>query len=278
MIEQPFWVHNLSPYLIDNDWIQLPFYWLVYVLSFMVIHQAAYSRFTKFEQEAKNWEIYSAALGFGWLGMLVGARLFYVTVYFPEYFLANPSHILEIWRGGMSFHGAIIGGAFGVALYCRFKKTTSVPLLDLITLWTPLGLFFGRIANFLNGELVGTPSSLPWAVIFPSIDGIPRHPSQIYEALGEGLILGLLMYITNLKYPLGSGRLIQVFLIGYGSIRLFIEQFRMADPQLGRFLLGLSMGQILCLIMITIGTCMFFNQTIEMRPKKTQQKAFKIDS
>lgn len=215
------------------------------------------------------------------LGVIVGGRLGFVLFYEPAYYLANPLEILKVWQGGMSFHGGFLGVVIAGLAYCLHHKASPLSVADLLALATPPGLLLGRLANFINNELWGRPTDVPWAVIFPGeiaqnclgvVDICARHPSQIYEALLEGLLLGtVLIYLVWrrgwLKKP---GALTGTFLLGYGSARSFVELFRQPDMQFvapgnpvghaihfGNW--GLTMGQVLSLPMILIGLALMLH-------------------
>ena len=206
------------------------------------------------------------------VGVILGGRLGFVLFYQRDYYLANPAEILKVWQGGMSFHGGFVGVIAAGLWFCRRHRIAALQLADALALVAPIGLFLGRIANFVNAELWGRPSRLPWAVIFPGdaaqdCPGVlpgtcARHPSQLYEAGLEGLLLGLVLLLLlrrgALKRP---GRITGVFLLGYGVARFVVEFFRQADGQfithdnpLGHVIggagIGLSMGQVLSLPMI----------------------------
>lgn len=210
------------------------------------------------------------------LGVILGGRLGFVLFYQPAYFLANPLAILRLWEGGMAFHGGLIGVAVAAALFAWRERLPPLSLADALCLATPPGLFFGRLANFVNAELWGRPSTLPWAVIFPGPvaqdcppgwpDPCARHPSQLYEAALEGLVLGAILFW--LAYARGAlrvpGLIAGIFFTGYGLARLFVEFFRQADPQFvtptnpwGHVVrvgeAGLTMGQVLSLPMLAVG-------------------------
>jgi len=210
------------------------------------------------------------------LGIILGGRLGFVLFYQPGYYMANPAEILAVWQGGMSFHGGLLGVVIASYIYARRHKLALLSTTDLIALCVPPGIFFGRIANFTNGELWGRPSLVPWAVAFPGARaqdcppefGIPcgRHPSQLYEAGLEGLVLGLLLlYLaTRMGWLRHPGQIAAVFFAGYGAARFFVEYYRLADAQfitagnpLGHVLalgpLGITMGQLLSLPMIAVG-------------------------
>jgi phosphatidylglycerol:prolipoprotein diacylglycerol transferase len=191
-------------------------------------------------------------------GMLIGARLFYVLVYGRGEYSAHPLEVLAVWQGGLSFHGAVIGMAVAVVLFARRYKIPVLELADLVALCGTQGLFFGRIGNFINGELYGRPTNVPWAMIFPGDpQHLPRHPSQLYEAFAEGLLLAGVLWLLdsflrarNLNRP---GLIAGTFLIGYAIIRFALEFTRQPDAQLGFVLGSLSMGQLLSIIMFVSG-------------------------
>lgn len=189
------------------------------------------------------------------VGVVFGGRLGYVLFYNFEDYLADPSEIFAVWRGGMSFHGGLIGCAAAIVLYCRRKGWPLLSTLDVVAAVAPIGLLLGRVANFINGELWGRSSDVPWAVVFPQAGPIPRHPSQLYEAATEGLLLFILLAIVvrrgGLKRP---GLVAGLFGVGYGLARIFSEFFREPDAQLG-FLFGgwATMGMILSLPVLVAG-------------------------
>ncbi|MBO9454973.1 prolipoprotein diacylglyceryl transferase [Paracoccus sp. R12_1] len=208
------------------------------------------------------------------LGVILGGRLGFVLFYEPGYYLANPGQILQVWQGGMSFHGGFAGVIVAAWLFCRARGIAPLRLADAMAVVAPIGLFFGRIANFINAELWGRPTDLPWGVIFPGeaaqncpgIEGLcARHPSQLYEAGLEGLLLGLVLLAVvragGLRRP---GLSFGIFLSGYGLARMFVELFRVADAQfitpdnplghvVGGPVIGLTMGQVLSLPMVVLG-------------------------
>lgn len=189
------------------------------------------------------------------LGIVLGGRLGYVFFYKPEHYLHNPVEILQVWEGGMSFHGGLIGTITAFFLFCRKYKIRFLGLMDLIACAAPIGLFFGRIANFINGELYGRVTDAPVGMIFPGGGPLPRHPSQLYEAAMEGLlifiIMMLLLKMTDVRDK--EGNLSGIFLILYGLARVICEYFREPDSFLGFIYAGTTMGQLLSLPMIFIG-------------------------
>lgn len=190
------------------------------------------------------------------LGVVLGGRLGYVFFYKPEFYLANPLEILYVWHGGMSFHGGLLGVMVATVLFARRRGLNVMTVGDAIACVAPVGLFFGRLANFINGELYGRPApDVPWAMSFPSGGPIPRHPSQLYEAALEGLVLLVVLHLCWRieAIRLRPGMLIGIFLAGYGAARAFVELFREPDLHLGLLTGGLTMGQWLSLPMVAIG-------------------------
>lgn len=190
------------------------------------------------------------------LGVILGGRIGYVLFYQPEYYLQHPEHILKVWEGGMSFHGGFLGVLVATWLFCKRHGLTFFRVMDVFACATPIGLGLGRIANFINGELYGRPSDVPWAVEFPAGGFIARHPSQLYEAALEGAVLFAVMaYLAWRTRALALPRVMSgVFLIGYGLSRILVEFFREPDEQLGYLFGGwLTMGMLLSLPMVVLG-------------------------
>ncbi len=187
-------------------------------------------------------------------GILLGGRLGYVLFYKPGFYLANPQEILMIWRGGMSFHGGLLGVAVAEVAFARRRGIPLLALTDIVACAAPIGLFLGRIANFVNGELFGRPSELPWAMAFPRGGPLARHPSQLYEAALEGLVLFLVLYVlVRLRALERGGILTGAFLIGYALARMLAERFREPDAYLGFLAGGVTMGQVLSLPLLLAG-------------------------
>ena len=190
------------------------------------------------------------------LGVILGGRLGYVLFYNPLHFLANPLDIFRMWEGGMSFHGGFLGVVVALLVYGRRHGMTLDRLLDLGAAATPVGLGLGRLANFINGELYGRSGDVPWAMIFPNDpQQIPRHPSQLYEGLLEGLVLFVIIRIATHRFQALShpGRASGLFALGYGLSRIIVEFFREPDAQLGYFFGFITMGMILSLPLVAIG-------------------------
>ncbi|HXD12995.1 MAG TPA: prolipoprotein diacylglyceryl transferase [Xanthobacteraceae bacterium] len=188
------------------------------------------------------------------LGIILGGRIGYVLFYNLPHFAAHPAEIIALWKGGMSFHGGFIGCVLAVVLFAWRRDIPFLSLGDVTTAVAPIGLFLGRLANFINGELWGRPTDVPWAMIFPNGGPLARHPSQLYEAGLEGLVLllvlGVLVRFGALRRP---GLVTGAFALGYGDARIFCELFREPDAQLGFLWGGLTMGMLLCIPLILAG-------------------------
>ena len=191
------------------------------------------------------------------LGVVLGGRLGYVLFYQPAYYLTNPARALEVWHGGMSFHGGMLGVAIALVWFCRKNAIPLLGFADRVAVVAPVGLLLGRIANFINGELWGRPAPdwLPWAMVFPNAGNIPRHPSQLYQAAMEGLLLVIVMFALSRREAIRArfGTLTGVFLIGYSLARIIGELFRQPDAFLGFLFAGATMGQLLSLPMLFAG-------------------------
>ncbi len=189
------------------------------------------------------------------IGIILGGRLGYVLFYNPSYYFSNPSEILQVWQGGMSFHGGFLGFIIAFLVYARWKKLPLGAMADLAAASVPFGLFFGRLANFVNGELVGRVTDVPWAFVFPGGGPDPRHPSQLYEAGLEGIVLFTILTVMIFRFGAlkKPGLVCGTFIAGYGFARIFVEFFREPDIQIGYLAGGLTMGMILSFPMILVG-------------------------
>lgn len=248
---------HISPNVFSVGPIALRWYAVMYVVGYVVGYQLVMSRIRRGEN-ALTKEQLDSLIGYLVVGMLLGARLIYVLVYDPRAYAARPWEAFAIWHGGLSFHGAIIGIGVACLIFARRHRILFLAVADTVVLAGTPGLFFGRLGNFINGELYGRPSGVPWAMIFPRDPlHLPRHPSQLYEAIAEGVLLSLLIWMLD-RYSrnLGlyrPGLLTAAFLSGYAILRFLLEFTREPDAQLGLIAGPLSMGQLLSLIMLLAG-------------------------
>ncbi|MCU0635438.1 MAG: prolipoprotein diacylglyceryl transferase [Gemmatimonadaceae bacterium] len=252
---------EISPIIFQIGPFALRWYGTMYLLGYIVGRQIAVRRTRKgfIATDAEGIDSLVAMLV---LGMLIGARLVYATVYDPTIWSRGPFEIFKVWHGGLSFHGAIIGMSAAGVLFARRAKLPMLSVLDTIAYAGTPGLCFGRIGNFINAELYGRATDVPWAMVFPSDpQGVPRHPSQLYEAFGEGILLFFLLRWLQQRSAAGGwyrhGMITAAFLIGYGIIRFGIEFTRQPDAQLGFLPGGMTMGQLLCTVMIAVGTALW---------------------
>ena len=252
--------HNLDPILINLGFISLRWYSLAYIFGILIGWWYGKKIIKKFKNKHGNFlaDDFDDLITYLIFGIVIGGRLGYVIFYNLNYYIENPLDIIKIWQGGMSFHGALIGIIIGTFFFSYRRDKNALFFLDIIACVSPIGIFFGRIANFINGELVGKISSMPWSVIFPNVDMMPRHPSQIYEAILEGIILFLIVnfFINKKEYIIGTCS--YVFLISYGALRIVSEFFREPDLQLGYIFNIASMGSILSFVMFLSGIAMFY--------------------
>ena len=242
---------NINPDLFSIGPVHVRWYGVMYVLGFL----AAYFLIQKQQRSKEIGLVGTTAqdlIFYLAIGVIVGGRLGYILFY--EYndfmpYIKNPLEIIATWHGGMSFHGGLIGSVLAGWIFARRKGIPFPALADSAIVTCPIGLGLGRLGNFINGELLGRPTDVPWAMIYPAGGPIPRHPTQLYESLAEGLLLFVIMWSLR-KKPFKDGMMVAFFLLFYGIIRFVIEFFKEPDPQLG-FLLGyFTMGQILCMAMI----------------------------
>ena len=253
--------HNLDPVLFDFGFISIRWYSLAYIFGILLGWWYGKKIISKrFSFDGKKFELnkFDELISYIIISIIIGGRIGYVIFYNPKYYIAHPIDIFKIWEGGMSFHGALVGVILGTILFSNIKKIEAIFLLDIIACVAPIGIFLGRIANFINGELVGKVTNMPWSVVFSNVDMAPRHPSQLYEALLEGIVLFFLMklFISKKKYI--EGICSYMFLILYGLLRIFSEFFREPDFQVGYFFNFISMGTILSIVMVLVGLIMVY--------------------
>ena len=257
MLQHP----QFDPVALSLGPVQIHWYGLTYLVAFGLFMLLAGLRARQPQYANAGWTRRDVEdlLFWGVLGVVLGGRIGYALFYKPGQYLANPLEILRVWKGGMSFHGGMLGVIIAMALYARSRGRRWLDVTDLIAPCVPTGLASGRIGNFINGELWGRPAdpSLPWAMVFPqSGTAIARHPSQIYQFLLEGLLLFVLLWLYA-RRPRATGQVSGAFLVGYGLLRFVAEYFREPDSFLGPLALGLSMGQWLCLPMIAAGAALW---------------------
>ena len=241
-------VHNFDPVLIDLGIIKIHWYSLAYVFGILIgwwygrliitkkIHGSDQENYLKNFDDLISYII---------IGVIVGGRLGYVIFYNLTFFVNQPIEILKLWEGGMSFHGGLIGVILSTYIFSKVKKLNYKIYFDIICCAAPIGIFLGRIANFINSELYGTPTDKPWGIIFPEIDNLSRHPSQLYEAFLEGIVLFVLINFLFLKKNFNYGLISFLFLIFYGIFRIVSEFFREPDEHIGYIFDFISLGSLL---------------------------------
>ena len=254
------YTHNLSPTLFEYGLINLKWYSLAYIFGILIGWWLGKKIILyKFQSTEFKFDLieFDNLITYLIISIILGGRIGYVVFYNFEFYLFNPIEIIKIWKGGMSFHGGLVGVIFGTLLFSRKKNIQTFFLLDIVACVAPIGIFLGRIANFINSELIGKTTNVYWSVIFPKIDNLPRHPSQLYEAFLEGIVLFVVMILVLSKKNYKIGTCSFLFLILYGFFRIISEFFREPDPQIGYFLNYVSMGTLLSIVMIVTGTIIF---------------------
>ena len=260
MLEFP----NINPVAVDLGVIKIRWYALSYIVG-ILLSWFLILKIIKIKKIDLNSKEISDLVSNCMIGIIIGGRLGYVFFYNPEYYSNNLLEIFKIWNGGMSFHGGFIGVIFAVIYSSKLFKIPILTFADLIAIVAPVGLFFGRLANFINGELFGRTTNHSFGIIFPNGGDVPRHPSQLYEAFFEGIVLFIILWVMMhifdlLKKP---GIITSLFIFLYGVFRFFIEFFREPDQHIGLLYFEFSMGQILSLPMILIGlyfSIIFYNK------------------
>ena len=251
-------INNFSPIAIQIFSIEIRWYSLAYI--FGIIFGWIYCKKILIRNNDTS-KLFDDLISYLIIGIILGGRLGYILFYNLEYYIINYIEILMIWKGGMSFHGGLIGVFIATIIFSKKHKVNKYIFLDLISASAPIGIFLGRISNFINSELYGRQTDIIWSVIFVKVDNLPRHPSQLYEAFFEGIILFFIIFLfVNKKYLLRPGLISSLFLIFYSLFRFFIEFFRMPDEQLGFIFLNLTMGQVICLIFFCFGFYLFYKK------------------
>ena len=244
-----YYIHQLDAIAFNLWGISFYWYWLFYLIGFFWVYWAGGKLINQGYGEI-SLKHFHKMCWITWIALFVGSRLFYIIVYHLDYFIQRPAMIFKIWHGGMSFHGALIGVILVNIFYARRLNFSVFSMIDLLATIVPLALMLGRIGNFINGELVGRETEVPWAIVFPLHGGyVPRHPSQLYGALVEGVLLFVILYSQRRYLRIKAYQSI-LFLFAYGLGRFIVGFFRAFDPQIGAIWLGLSLGQLFCLAMI----------------------------
>jgi phosphatidylglycerol---prolipoprotein diacylglyceryl transferase len=251
-------IHNFSPIFIDLGFFQLRWYSIAYIMGIALGWWFANKIIENnkiYKSSNITTKIFDDLIIYLIIGIIIGGRIGYILFYNLEYYSENLIDAFKLWKGGMSFHGGLIGVVLGTIIFSKIKKISFFKLADIIACVSPIGIFFGRLANFINGELYGKVSAVPWAIIFPKIDNFPRHPSQIYEAALEGLILLLIINFFSLRKNMirQEGYVSGIFLIFYSIFRLFAEIFREPDNHIGYLFNYYSMGMILSFFTLVSG-------------------------
>ena len=248
-------INNFDPVALEIFSLEVRWYSLAYIFGIILGWSLAKKIFIQNIEVKSKFDDYLTYLI---IGIILGGRLGYIFIYNLSFYVNNPLDIFKIWQGGMSFHGGLIGVILASIFFAKKNNQNPFLYLDIVALVAPVGLFFGRIANFINSELYGTITNVPWAVTFVQVDNLPRHPSQLYEALLEGLFLFLLLIYFKNKFSNKPGVISGLFLIIYSIFRFIVEFYRVPDEQLGYIFLNLTVGQVVSLIFILSGVILFY--------------------
>ena len=249
-------INNFDPVAFQIMSFEIRWYSLAYILGIVIGWTLCKKVFIKNSDISEKFDDYITYLI---IGIILGGRLGYVIFYNFSYYFENILDIFKIWQGGMSFHGGLLGVIASSYIFAKKNNQNIFSYLDQVSLVAPIGIFFGRLANFINSELYGTTTDVPWSVIFIKVDNLSRHPSQLYEAILEGIILFLiLIYFINKNYLKKPGLISGLFLIFYSLFRFFVEFFRVPDEQIGYLILNLTMGQIISLVFAATGIILFY--------------------
>ena len=247
-------INNFDPVAFNIFSLEIRWYSLSYIFGLVI----GWYYCKKITSDKFISNIFDDFISYLVIAIIIGGRLGYVILYNPTYYLKNPIEILMIWNGGMSFHGALIGIIIASYIFGNKKNINNFIFLDLVAISAPIGIFFGRISNFINSELYGRSTDIFWSVKFIKIDQLTRHPSQIYEAIFEGIILFIILILFFKKLENRPGLISSFFLIFYSFFRFFIEFTREADSQIGYLIFNLTMGQIISMLFFIAGISLFY--------------------
>jgi len=252
-------INNFDPVAFQVLSIEVRWYSLAYIIGLLFGWLYCNKILIKEEDKKNQFDNY---ITFIILGIILGGRLGYILIYNPSYYLKNLIEIPMIWNGGMSFHGAVLGIIISTIIFCKKNNQNIFYYLDLVALSSPIGIFLGRIANFINSELYGRETDIIWSVKFLQIDNLSRHPSQIYEAIFEGIILFIILNFFHRKLTQKNGLVSYLFIIYYSFFRFFVEFTREPDAHIGLLIFSMSMGQIISVIFFIIGTFLFYKNYV----------------
>ena len=248
---------EFDPIAIKIGPLAVHWYGLMYLVAFALVYVLGRVRIANGRGNGFSNKDLEDLIFYSVMGVVAGGRLGYVLLYKPSYYLAHPLEIFYLWEGGMAFHGGLLGVLLVFWLFARKRGVSFFTVSDFIAPLIPLGLAAGRLGNFINGELWGRPTDVPWAMVFPgSGDGVARHPSQLYQMGMEGILLFIVLWVFS-RHPRPTGQVSAVFLIGYGTFRFLAEFTREPDNFLGLLAGGMSMGQWLSLPMIAAGVALY---------------------
>ncbi len=255
-------INNFDPVAFQVFSIEIRWYSLAYIVG--LIFGWIYCNKILINDQDKKYQ-FDDYITYIIIGIIVGGRLGYVFIYNPSYYLVNLIEIPMIWNGGMSFHGAVLGVVLATIMFCKKNNQNIFYYLDLVALSAPIGIFLGRIANFINSELYGRETDIIWSVKFIQIDNLNRHPSQIYEAIFEGIVLFILLNLFHNKLSKKNGLTSSLFIIFYSIFRFFIEFTREPDAHIGLIMLNMSLGQIISVIFFIAGTILFYKNYVSKK-------------
>ena len=255
-------INNFDPVAFQVFSFEIRWYSLAYVVG-LIIGWIYCKKFLIKDQNNKNQ--FDDYITYIIIGIIIGGRLGYVFIYNPSYYLKNIIEIPMIWNGGMSFHGAVLGVIFSTIFFCKKNGQNIFYYLYLVALSSPIGIFLGRISNFINSELYGRESDIIWSVKFIQIDNLNRHPSQIYEAIFEGIVLFIILNLFYKKFSERTGVISALFIIFYSAFRFVIEFTREPDAHIGLLMFSMSLGQIISIIFFMAGTILFYKNYVSKK-------------